>query len=399
MLTGVRRIPIRYEPGTILDSSEKLKILSLMPLSDYETVTDFAYLGTPLKIADDMYKVLVYEQYYYLLLERGFIQFKNAELIPIYLKIYDHDRAYVQYFKAGIHEVVSQCNCTDIPDQFAKCYTVNKSFEGFQEYNWLRDIPSYDTVFNDEWLYVGYGSNIYQKFRLSWGCEDVEWRPVDVDLNDVHTVALRYTCSMDDDDDDFSPVYDSMQGAISPELGGSYTSYAYDPFTVFALHENAVSPKDMKRWSTDPAICGNRASVELSPFRFKEPVIQVKNYTNNWLELCHLLQLVALPEFKIVIELYGDRPATMELIQDSRKLINGNKLNFLRVDLAAVLSSFGIGKYIIYKNAYDEVFVDATLVYPIKTRSMFYVDLTLAVILTKSIIRHVGDDKFVELDV
>ena len=89
----------------------------------------------------------------------------------------------------------------------------------------------------------------------------------------------------------------------------------------------------------------------------------------------------------------------MELIQDSRKLIGGNKLNFLKADLAAILSSFGIGKYIIYKNAYDEVFIDATLVYPTKTRSMFYVDLTLAVILTKSIIRHVSDDKFVELDV
>lgn len=395
MLTGVRRIPIRYEPGTVLDSSEKLQILSSMASSDYVDAIDFAYLGTPLKIAEDMYKVLAYEQYRDLLLERGFIQFKNDELVPIYLKIYERDEAYVQYFRTGIHEVISQCNSTDISNQFAKCYTVYKYFEGFQEYNWLADSPSYDTVFNDEWQCSGYGDDIYQKFKVSWGCEDAEWRLADVDLNDIHTVVLRCTSSMDDD---FATRYAPVGGEISPELG-RYANFAYDPFTVFAIQEIAISPKDVRRWGTNPAIYGNRAPVELSPFKFEEPVIRVKNYTNAWLELCHLLQLVALPEFKIAIELYRDRPSTMELVQDSRKLIKGRKLDFLKFDLESILPSFGIGKYIIYKNAYDEVFIDATLVYPIKTRSMFYVDLTLAVILTKSIIHHVKNEKFVELDV
>lgn len=397
MLTGVRRIPIRYEPGTVLDSSEKLEILSTMASADYADVVGFAYLGTPLKIAEDMYKVLAYEQYHDLLLERGFIQFKNAELVPIYLKIYERDEAYVQYFRTGIHEVISQCNCTDIPNQFAKCYTVNKYYEGLSEYNWLADSPSYDTVLNDEdWQYpFGQGGNIYQKFRVSWGSEDVEWRPAGVGLNGIHTVVLRCMSSMDDD----SAMYCAPSGGeISPELG-RYANFAYDPFTVFVIQETAISPKDVRRWGTNPAICGNRAPVELSPFKFEEPVIRVKNYTDGWLELCHLLQLVALPEFKITIELYRDRPSTMELVQDSRKLIRGRKLDHLKFDLESVLKSFGIGKYIIYKNAYDEVFIDATLVYPTKTRSMFYVDLTLAVVLTKSIIHHVKNDEFVELDV
>ena len=397
MLTGVRRIPIRYEPGTVLDSSEKSEILFSMASADYEDVVDFAYLGTPLKIAEDMYKVLAYEQYHDLLLERGFIQFKNAELVPIYLKIYERDEAYVQYFRTGIHEVISQCNCTDIPNQFAKCYTVNKYFEGLSEYNWLADSPSYDTVFNDEdWqCFLGHGENIYQKFRVSWGCEDVEWIPAGVNLNGTHTVVLRCLSSMDDDS---AMRYAPSGGEISPELG-RYANFAYDPFTVFSIQEIAMSPKDIRRWGTNPAICGNRAPVELSPFKFDEPVIRVKKYTSAWLELCHLLQLVALPEFKITIELYRDQPSTMELVQDSRKLIKGRRLDHLKLDLELILKSFGNGKYIIYKNAYDEVFIDATFVDPTKIRGMLYVDLTLAVILTKSIIHHVKNDKFVELDV
>lgn len=394
MLTGVRRIPIRYEPGTILDSSEKLRIFPMLT-QDYEYVEDYAYLGTPLKIAEDMHKVLAYEQYHDFLLERGFIQFKNEEVIPIYLKIYDHDKAYVLYYRVGIHEVVSQCNHDDIPNQFTKYYTANKYFDYLREYNWIDDVPSYDDVFNAEQLIIRHGTNKYQKFRVGWSSEDVEWRADTLGPDGIRNIVFRYTTAMEDES---SMRYVPTHGVLSPDLG-RYLNVAYDPFTVYAIHEIAVEPRDMIRWSANSNICGNRANVELAPFKFEKPVTQVENYTDDWLELCHLLQLVALPEFKIVVELYPNYSSTMELIQDSRKLIKGLRLDFLKYDLVSILKSFGIGKYIIYKNAYDEVFIDATLTHPIKTRVMFYVDLTLAVILTKNIIHHARDDKFVELDI
>lgn len=388
MLTGVRRVPILYEPGTILDSSDKLRIFT-------QDTVDYAYLGTPFKIAPDMFKVIAFEQLHNLLLERGFIQFKKEELVPIYLKIYDRDRAYVLYYRAGIHEVVSRCNCTDIPSEFVRWFSARKYFEIVgEEYNWLSDYPTFADVLNDEWCTPGFRDS-FDSAGTHFSCFDgVEWQNLGYGVDHTRDIGLKYTCSLDDAD--YDPC--SEDDLLVPYTG-RYNEIAYDALTEYTVREVILEPTDMQRWCGNPEISINRAHVDLPIFDVKEPVVRVTKFNADWLELCHYLQSIALPEFKLTFEVFNRSIVKIELTQDSRQLITPSTINAWMFDLSSLLGSWENGKYIIYKNAYDEVLIDACSSLYKSSRRLYYVDLMLAVILTRNIIRHARNHRFDELNI
>ena len=304
-MSGACVLPLRYPPGTILDSLQRRRVLT-------NTLGIAIPVGATIQIPENFRKLVFTQQMKDLAIDRYFIQFGDRphELIPVYLKIYDRDEATVLLLSEGINEFMRRCSqiphttTTFLKDNLYSCMVAElESLDStladvVREYS---DMPveSSAYIFNDS------AQILLDKSKND---ADYPWNLCNVDSNSVVMILTEPERSSPqgivnylfdlyiqlDINERFghSVLYDALNTAFSPMFGDIYTEIALDTLTKNYVEEPCVSGQYVAR--NMGVLLPSRVSY--TSFDLKG-VTYIKEFSSSLLEFCVWLHELPLHEF------------------------------------------------------------------------------------------------------